>query len=396
MHQHQRTCAREEASLLLDPTISIGETRLPLRDFVVSRTGVLGITKSGKTFAAKGIAEQLLGHGIPIVVFDAIGVWRFLRTPTPGSADTGYPIVVVGGAQPDLPLTPDTAPAIVRCAARENTSLVVDLYDPRLSKADWRKIVQRCFRVLLYENTRPRHIFLEEAVEYAPQRVTDGETYGEVEKLARMGGNKGLGITMIAQRAQELNKAVLELCDNFVLLRQRGRNSIAALGKWLEQVSPSMSDEISESLPHLSQGDCWVWTEGTETPVRTTTAAIRSYHPDRRDAQITLDTQVTADAVEFVERLTRDLGLLGQQAVEDDPARLRARIRELERQLRTKGGGSQAAEVLARAHAAGLRQGRREARQRLRAAEEVRDRTVSDLDAIGVLVGNIRARVAHS
>lgn len=41
-------------------SIEIGSVSMPLSDFVVSRNAILGITKSGKTYTAKGVAEQLL------------------------------------------------------------------------------------------------------------------------------------------------------------------------------------------------------------------------------------------------------------------------------------------------------------------------------------------------
>ena len=87
--------------------------------------------------------------GIPIIAFDPAGIWRWLRVANKGA---GYPVVVAGGEQPDLPLTPDGAPEIVRAAMREGVSLVVDLYSMKLSKADWHRIVERSVRVLLYEN----------------------------------------------------------------------------------------------------------------------------------------------------------------------------------------------------------------------------------------------------
>ncbi len=65
-------------------TINIGELSVPLEDFVIARSAILGVNKSGKTYAAKGIAEQLLDYGVPIVVFDSIGAWRWLRVPGSG------------------------------------------------------------------------------------------------------------------------------------------------------------------------------------------------------------------------------------------------------------------------------------------------------------------------
>lgn len=65
--------------------ITIGSVEMPLEDFIVSRNAVLGITKSGKTFTSKGIAEQLMELGVPIIAFDAIGMWRFLKVPSGNS-----------------------------------------------------------------------------------------------------------------------------------------------------------------------------------------------------------------------------------------------------------------------------------------------------------------------
>lgn len=272
---------------------------------------MLGITKSGKTYGAKGIVEQLLDNNIPVVIFDAIGVWRWLRSPNPDSPKgKGYLVVVAGGSAPDIPLTPDSAAEIVRAAIVENIPLVIDLYDPRLSKADWRRIVQKCCHVLLYENKHPRMVVIEEAAEYVPQtgRDIDGATFAAVEKIVRMGGNAQLGVMLLNQRAQEINKAVLELCDNIVLLRQRGRNAIDSLEKWMDRVATgSVAKDISKSLPALTAGECWVWTEDAEDPVRTRTNTIQSFHPDRTKPA-PLSTQIKSVRTEdFVERLTKSL-----------------------------------------------------------------------------------------
>jgi hypothetical protein len=166
-------------------------------------------------------------------------------------------------------------------------SLIVDLYDIEISKADWRKIVGEAVRVLLYENGAHglRHIFIEEAAEFAPQRVgpEQGRVYAEIEKLARMGGNARLGYTLINQRAEEVNKAVLELCDNLFLHRQKGRNSLNALTKWLNlaDVKPG-SKAIIQSLPTLPQGECWAWMAGSDRPDKIKVPAKNSFEPDRR------------------------------------------------------------------------------------------------------------------
>lgn len=316
--------------------IHIGQVSIPLRDFAVARTGVLGITKSGKTYCAKGIAEQLMDHSVPIIVFDAIGVWRFLKRPADGGG-RGYKVVVAGGQEPDLPLTPGGAVEIIRAAMKQNVSVVIDLYDKRLSKSQWRDIVRECFRTILYENTGVRTIILEETPEFAPQKILDGETYAEVEKLGRMGGNHGIGLLMIAQRSQEVNKAVLELCDNMILMRQRGSNAIDSLEKWMNRVDAGIATQIAKALPGMQPGECFVWAEDSIKPVRTKTKLINSLHLDRRDLVAGRKIRSKAvDTSDFVERLSGELSNLIEEQKANDPKTLREELNRVRQELLAK------------------------------------------------------------
>lgn len=300
-------------------------------------SAVLGIRDSGKTYTATLMAEHLFDAGIPFVTFDPVGIWRFLRVPGRGK---GYPVVVAGGQDGDLPLTVTGAAEIVRAAMQNGVSLVIDLFDINLSKADWKRIVMSSVRVLLHENNRHglRHIFIEEAAEFCPQRVgpDQGQVYAEIEKLARMGGNSRLGYTLINQRAEEVNKAVLELCDNLFLHRQKGRNSLTALSKWLDIGAVKDHKGIIDTLSTLPTGECWAWLAGSERPVHIKVPAKNSLHPDRRvmrgDASV--KRKASVDVGQFVETMRGSLTKIEAEAKENDPKALRARIAELERQMR--------------------------------------------------------------
>lgn len=284
---------------------------------------ILGIRDSGKSYTAIKIAEMMYDAGIPFVAFDPIGRWRFMRVPGTGH---GYPVVVAGGMAADLPLTAKSAPEIVRAAMQAGVSLIIDLYDIQISKSDWRKIVGEAVRVLLYENGEHglRHIFIEEAAEFAPQRVgpESGAVYAEIEKLARMGGNARLGYTLINQRAEEVNKAVLELCDNLFLHRQKGRNSLNALSKWLDlaDVQPG-SKEIIKSLPTLPQGECWAWMAGTDRPVHIGVPAKNSWEPDRRAMRGNMAelARPPVNVIEFVDDLRDRLAGKSRPTVKVSP-----------------------------------------------------------------------------
>jgi Mn-dependent DtxR family transcriptional regulator len=320
----------------IPPSLPLGVLSVDLREYAVQGNAVLGTRESGKSYSATYCAERLMDAGIPIVALDPTGIWRWLRV---GAKGKGYSIVVAGGEQPDLPLTPDSAPEIVRAAMAEGVSIVLDLYSMKLSKADWHRIVERAVRVLLYENKGRgiRHIFLEEAEEFVPQTLNRFEpgqarAYAEIEKLARMGGNAQLGYTLIGHRPEQVNKAVLELCDMLLLFRQRGRRSLEALTKWLAVAVTRGSAELTSSLATLPHGDCWVWPAGSDTPMRTHIPEKRTYHPDRRaqHAQLPAKSSVV-DVSKFVARLSTSLEKILETAAANDPARLRRKIAELER-----------------------------------------------------------------
>lgn len=318
-------------------TIRLGPLSIDPVEYGSRGSAVLGIRDSGKTYTATLLAERLFEAGIPFIAFDPIGVWRFLRMPGKGR---GYPVVVAGGQDGDLALSPASAPAIVEAAMQNGISLVVDLFSIDLSKADWKRIVRDSVRLLLHRNQAHglRHVFIEEAAEFAPQRVIDGEVYAEIEKLARMGGNARLGYTLINQRAEEVNKAVLELCDNLFLHRQKGRNSLQALAKWLDVGNVRDAKAVTDSLSTLPTGECWAWLHGTDHAVRIKVPAKNSLHPDRRvmhgdDKAL---KRAAVDVGTFVEQMRGALPKIEEEAKASHVPTLRKRIAELERELAKK------------------------------------------------------------
>src|SRR5205814_1302958 len=76
------------------------------------------------------------------------------------------------------------------------------------------------------------------------------------------GGNSRLGYTLINHRSQEVAKAILELCENIFLHRQRGKNALENLDKWLSVAGAEERLAILKSLPDLPQGDSWAWIGG--------------------------------------------------------------------------------------------------------------------------------------
>lgn len=297
---------------------------------------VLGIRGSGKSYTATEIGEQLFDAGVPWISFDPTGIWRFIRVPGKGK---GYPIVVAGGKDADLPLTVAGTPALVRAAMESGISLVFDLHGAMLSKADWRRVITSAVRTLLQENAPHglRHVFIEEAAEFVPQRPIDWDVYAEVERLARVGGNSRLGYTLINQRSQEVNKAVLELCENIFLHRQRGKNALENLDKWMEVAGAMEREAIIKSMPDLPTGQCWAWIGGDKPrpPQLITVPPKNSFHPDRRvmRGEAIKTRRKPVDVGQFVTGMKGELAKIVEEAKANDVPTLKGKILELERKL---------------------------------------------------------------
>lgn len=276
---------------------------IPSTVFATQGNAILGLRKSGKSYSATYLAEQLMAEKIPFTAFDPIGVWRNLKLPGKGH---GWPVVVVGD-DADLPLNPKAIPDIVRAAMREGINLVIDLFSIKLSKADWRVIVEQAVTIMLHENKAHglRHIFLEEAAEFVPQivRPDQAKVYSVMEKLARMGGNASLGYTLVNQRAEAVNKELLENCDMVFLHKQRGRNSVANLSKWLKSISPESAAQVEDSLPHLKSGECWILTSDATEFQFVRMPEKQSFHPDRENPAAVKPSGKTVDVSRWIEQL---------------------------------------------------------------------------------------------
>ena len=82
-----------------------------------------------------------------------------------------------------------------------------------------------------------------------------------MEDLAKRGRHRGLGMTLVSQRGQEVAKSVLELMETVVLLRTTGPRSIKAVQDWISVNADdgTLARDVIASLPTLDTGEGWVW-----------------------------------------------------------------------------------------------------------------------------------------
>jgi len=286
---------------------------LPL-EYQVHTTALIGIRGSGKTVAATDIAEEMCEAGLSWVCIDPVGVWWGLRCNPDGSPG-GYPVVIIGGQHADIPLEKDQGAKIADAILEQNACCVIDMSSE--SKNAVRKFVTDfCDRMMELNPSGTRHIFLEEAPELVPQRPMGEQkrSLAAVDRLGRLGRNKGYGMTLISQRFATINKDILTQCENLIALRCIGKNDRDAAADWIAEVvheteSKKAAEKFVDSLTRLENGQAWFWSpqwmkEFTQIQFR----RRKTFHPGETRTVGQAATQVQLSNVrEFVERFEKSL-----------------------------------------------------------------------------------------
>jgi hypothetical protein len=316
------------------PRIRISDDlSLPI-SFVVTTHAILGKKRTGKSYKASQIAEELLRLDKQIVVIDPTSAWWGLRSSSDGLRP-GYPITIFGGDHGDLPLEPEAAADIADAIIEDRFSAILDLSD--LSRAGEQRFCADFLDRFYRKNPkRPVHVFLDEADVYAPQSAQGDEmkSLGACRNLVLRGGIKGIGITMITQRPARLNKDVLSQIDMLTVIQIKHGPDIDQVKDWASrQETGGAQKEMIASLPNLPKGDAWVWDSADETFVRVTWADKRTFDSGRTpDADTAIEPPKVLAQVDL-DRLGATIANAKKAAKDNDPKELRKKIAELQTAL---------------------------------------------------------------
>jgi uncharacterized protein len=223
-------------------SLNLGSVQLPI-NAATKTFAILAKRGAGKTYTAGVLAEEFAASGIPFVVFDPIDVWRGLRVAANGT-DKGLPVVVFGLEHADILLTRDMGRQIAQAIVKENVSCVISTFG--MPKVAMRHLITEFSEELLNINNSPRHVFIEEAHEFVPQRVqgAGAKCFSAVEALVVMGRNRGIGVTLINQRDATINKDVLTQLDTLLAFRNVSPQDRKALKEWVEAHSAEGDFEV--------------------------------------------------------------------------------------------------------------------------------------------------------
>jgi len=261
--------------------LNLGNIQLPLNS-ATKTFAILAKRGAGKTYLAAVIAEEFFKNNIPFIAFDPIDVWWGLRLDKNGK-DKGLPIVVFGIEHADIKLDREMGRKIAQAIVNKNISCIISTFG--LPKVAQRHLIAEFADEILNINNTPRHIFIEEAHEFVPQRVFGalGKTFNAVSNLVVMGRNRGIGVTLINQRAATINKDVLTQLDTLLAFQNVSPQDRKALRDWVEyHAAEGDFEKFMKSLPSLPKGEGWIWSpEFLGIFKRIKIRHRNTFHPDR-------------------------------------------------------------------------------------------------------------------
>lgn len=324
-------------------TISIADgLKLPL-DTVVQRKLVVAKNRAGKSNTACVYVEETLDHGIQVIIIDPKGDWYGLRSSSDGQA-SGYPALIMGGDHGDIPLSHEAGAMLGRYFGSNNVSAVLDVSD--LTKSKMRRFCAD-FLEALYDTKKKNRdsvllLVIEEADELAPQKIQPymgpdaPRCLGMMEQIAKRGGFLGLGLLCITQRWASLSKDITTQTDVMIVMRITAPQDMKAGDEWFREQDPAKREEVQKNLQSLKVGEGFVWVPDIglfeRVRFRRRKTYDSGYTPKVGESRV--EPKVLA-RVEL-EALKGEMASFVEQVRADDPKTLKARIRDLEKQLATR------------------------------------------------------------
>lgn len=331
---------------------------------------ILGKTGSGKTWTAKLVVEHVLKQHRQVCVLDPTGAWYGLRIAADGRGK-GFDIVLLGGEHADIPLAERSGAAVARLVTEQGASAVIDTSGFTVGEYT-RWFID--FAGTLYTTLRnPLHVVIDEAHYFMPQGKSPDPQAGKMlhagNRLMSGGRSRGIRGMLITQRPAKLHKDSLTCADTLIAMRVIAPQDRKAIKEWVDGCGNAEDGtRVLGSLATLERGQGWVWyPEGkhlecvTFGPLMTYDSSAAPKHGEKsgpKVAEINLAEVRTAlaDAV--------------KEAEANDPKLLRAKLADLQRQLKSRPAETKVEKVIERVEVPVLNNGQLDRTEKLAARME--------------------------
>lgn len=297
----------------------------------------IGKTGSGKSSKLRVFVEQLLRAGEPVIILDVKGDWWGIKSSANGK-EPGFPVVIFGGKRADLPLNAAAGKELAEVVCSGNRPCVIDMRG--LSHRDRSQFfidfVSTAYRI----NKGKRYIVISEVHNFAFKGKVFSPQAGEMlhwaNTLASEG--RGLGLTVLAdsQRGQKVHNDFLTSMETLIACKVIHKSDRDAIKDWIDGCADiEVGKQVLASLAQLKKPEAWVWCPeidyGPERVTFPLFSTFDSFKPQELDAPAQLKGWATVDLEELKGKLVTVL----EEAKANDPAALKKRIADLEREIRT-------------------------------------------------------------
>lgn len=316
--------------------INISDSLSLPNDAVTQTFAFLARRGAGKSYGSMKLAEGMLEADAQIVALDPVGVWYSLRIASDGKGK-GFDLPIFGGLHGDIPLEPGAGALIADLIVDRGISAVLDV---SMFRKNERKQFATAFAEQLFHRKKasrsPLHVFIEEAQVFVPQRAMGDEArmLGAFEDLVKLGRNFGIGVTLISQRPQAVNKDALNQTEALFVLQTNGAQERKALEQWIIEQGVATKGIVDE-LPSLPIGTAYLWSpswlrklEKVKIGKRKTYNASATPTAGHERAE---PKPLSKDEMADVEKA---MAATIAKAKADDPKELRKQIVELQRQVK--------------------------------------------------------------
>ncbi len=230
-------------------------------DCATQTFGFIAKKRAGKSYAAGVLLEGLNELGVPFAVLDPVGRHYGLRLAADGKKK-GIDVVILGGLRGDIPLDPTAGKLVADAFCDTGRSFILDVSQFSLGE---RKRFATAFGEQLWlrqkalKDPRPMHVVLEEAQLFLPQAIQsdDARMVGVWVEIVRLGGNVGIGVSLITQRPQSVSKEALTQVECLVVLQVNGVPEKKALKEWMVEKGGEL--DLLDELPFLETGVAYIW-----------------------------------------------------------------------------------------------------------------------------------------
>lgn len=307
-------------------------------DAVTQRISILGKTRSGKSYTAGVIVEEVLKARQQVVILDPKGDWHGLRSSADGKS-AGLSITIMGGKRGDIPLEPTAGTIIADIVVNERVSLVLDLSQFE-SKGDEIRFVTAFLDRLYRKNTEPVLLVVDEADVFAPQKPEKNETVmlNRMETICRRGSGRGIGVLLVSQRSAALHKGCLSQTELMIAHQTTAPQDKDAIKAWVvDHGDEDQRENFMKQITKLKTGTAIAWSpswleiyEQVSVRKKETYDSGESPRVGKRRKPPKVLAQVD------LERLKKHMAETIEKAKQEDPKLLRAEIQKLKAELAAK------------------------------------------------------------